>query len=157
MLFSHFERLAADLPHFEAQQKIKLEKGGVDCRVSRRERDLPNTFEPNISSHVVWLPKSPHQTVTSSVSTEPRAENSDPLTVIPHSLDQDKSMLAVSCQKVPKRFLSYLLGDFSKKIFTSLKCLRLIASPGASLVPARELSIKQEASSGYTVVAFDIH
>src|SRR2546422_6618225 len=103
--FSRYNaRTTADLAQNEALKKIKLEKRGVDCRVSRRGRDFPNTFEPNISSHVVWLPKSPHQTVTSSVSTEPRAENSDPLTVIPHSLDQDKACLQYLARKCLRDF-----------------------------------------------------
>src|SRR2546425_3852055 len=27
-------------------KKLSCKKGGVDCRVSRRERDIPNTFTP---------------------------------------------------------------------------------------------------------------
>src|SRR2546427_11555764 len=36
----HFERFRADLAQNEAPEKVKLEKRGVDCEVSRRERDF---------------------------------------------------------------------------------------------------------------------
>src|SRR5437867_11046455 len=40
------EGIVALLAQNEAHKKIKLEKRGVDCRVSRRGRDLSNTFTP---------------------------------------------------------------------------------------------------------------
>ena len=48
----HNGRISLDLAHFEAPEKIKLEKRGVDCRVSRREREIPNTFGPITELHL---------------------------------------------------------------------------------------------------------
>src|SRR3989442_15342294 len=35
-------------PKMRRSRKLSCKKGGVDCRVSRRERDFPDTFTPTI-------------------------------------------------------------------------------------------------------------
>src|SRR5438445_11073420 len=43
-----YSRILSDLRQFSSKmrrsRKLSCKKGGVDCRVSRRERDFPNTF-----------------------------------------------------------------------------------------------------------------
>src|SRR6267143_2902915 len=36
-------------PILRRSKKLSCKKGGVDCKVSRRERDFPNTFTPTTS------------------------------------------------------------------------------------------------------------
>src|SRR6267378_7511497 len=37
-------------PKMRRSKKLSCKKGGVDCRVSRRERDISNTFSPTTHS-----------------------------------------------------------------------------------------------------------
>ena len=39
-------------PILRRSRKLSCKKGGVDCRVSRREREIPNTFGPITELHL---------------------------------------------------------------------------------------------------------
>src|SRR2546426_12593554 len=60
-------------PKMRRSRKLSCKKGGVDCEVSRRERDFPDTFTPTIDHlplRISEMPLEPDQFNTEDSANE---------------------------------------------------------------------------------------
>ena len=89
-------------PILRHSRKLSWKKGGVDCRVSRRERDFPDTFTPTIDHLPLRTP---------AIPLEPDQFN------IENSANEKTMIL----EKISHRFFSRIFSPeiiFSKQVYS---------------------------------------